>query len=79
MKVGDLVKMPDCPPPRWGGSCACYFCSHKSNRIGVITGRLVDEWNRKFHDVWCVYFDIGQWEIADSEFDTGEAELLYET
>jgi len=77
MKIGDLVKMPDCPTPKLG-KCPCFFCNGSSSKIGVITGRFVDEWNRKLHDVWCVYFDIGQWEIADSEFETGEAELLYE-
>ena len=76
MKVGDLVKMPDCPTRET--KCPCFFCNGRSSRIGVITGRFVDEWNREFHDVWCVHFDIGQWDIADSEFDTGEAEILYE-
>ena len=75
MKIGDLVKMPDCPPPRWGGSCACYFCFHKSSRIGVVTGNF---WEGREY-AWKAYFSgAGGWEFLDSEFDNSEAELLYE-
>jgi hypothetical protein len=78
MKIGDLVKMPDCPTQR-RGKCPCFFCNGDSSRIGVITGRFVDSLTGQvLDDLWKVHFDIGQWEIMDYEFDTGEAELLYE-
>ena len=76
MKVGDLVKMPDCPTRET--KCPCFFCNGRSSRIGVITGRFVDEFGEVLDDLWKVHFDIGQWEIMDYEFDTGEAEILYE-
>ena len=74
MKVGDLVKMPDCPTPKLG-KCPCFFCQHEASRVGVVTGDFLEE--KKL--VWTVHFaNVGQWDIVDSEFDTGEAILLYE-
>ena len=74
MKIGDLVKMPDCPTPKLG-KCPCFFCFHESNRIGVVTGHFVD--GREY--VWNVHFvGAGPWEILDSEFGTGEAILFHE-
>ena len=74
MKIGDLVKMPDCPPPKLG-KCPCFFCFHESSRIGVVTGHFVD--GREY--VWNVHFTgAGPWEILDSEFGTGEAILFHE-
>jgi len=73
MKVGDLVKVPDCPTRET--KCPCYFCSHEASRVGVVTGDFVEE--KKL--VWTVHFaNIGQWEILESSFATGEAILLYE-
>jgi len=74
MKIGDLVKMPDCPPPKLG-KCPCFFCFHEASRIGVVTGDFVEEKEL----VWTVHFaNVGQWDIVDSEFDTGEAILFHE-
>ena len=74
MKIGDLVKVPDCPTPKLG-KCPCFFCQHEATRIGVVTGNV---WEGKEH-VWKVYFSgVGGWEFLDSEFDNSEAILLYE-
>lgn len=74
MKVGDLVRMPDCPPPKLG-KCPCFFCFHESNRIGVVTGNF---WEGR-EAVWNVHFvGAGGWEFLDSEFDTGEVILIHE-
>ena len=74
MKIGDLVKMPDCPPPKLG-KCPCFFCQHEATRIGVVTGNF---WEGREY-VWKVYFvGAGGWEFLDSEFDNSEAILLYE-
>jgi len=74
MKIGDLVRMPDCPTPKLG-KCPCFFCFHEASRIGVVTGDFVEEKEL----VWTVHFaNVGQWDIVDSEFDTGEAILFHE-
>ena len=74
MKIGDLVKVPDCPTPKLG-KCPCFFCQHEASRVGVVTGDFLEEKEL----VWTVHFaNVGQWDIVDSEFDTGEAILLYE-
>jgi len=79
MKIGDLVKIPDCPAPKLG-KCHCFFCYNGSSNIGVITGHFIDnvKGSAAPYRIWNVYFDVGPWEIADREFNTGEAEILYE-
>ena len=50
----------------WGG---------QNTRIGVVTGDFLEEKEL----VWTVHFaNVGQWDIVDSEFDTGEAILFHE-
>jgi len=74
MKIGDLVKVPDCPTPKLG-KCPCFFCFHEASRVGVVTGDFVEEKEL----VWTVHFaNVGQWEILESDFTNGNAEILYE-
>jgi len=61
MKVGDLVKAQPCP--KAARDCGCFFCHHKSSRIGLITGTRADNapWN------WIIEFDCGEWEMSTAE------------
>jgi len=57
VKLGDLVKVRRCGDII---DCACFFCAHKSNCIGLVVGP--SSLNR-----WYVMFDAGEWELADDE------------
>ena len=61
MKVGDLVKAPECT----GYYCGCVFCAGGStNRIGlVIDHEIVGTAN----DMFLVRFDFGEWSLRDNE------------
>ena len=62
MKVGDLVKVPECT----GYWCGCVFCEGGStNRIGlVIDHEIVDAAK---NDMYTVQFDFGMWRVQDNE------------
>ena len=74
MKVGDLVKVEDCPdgPMRFSDSCGCFFCRGNSNRIGVVVGPASR--NR-----WLVMFDCGEWRLDDFEEARGEVKVISES
>ena len=60
MKVGDLVRVKRCIDIP---NCECFFCYHKSNRIGLVLGE--ERNNPPFR--WVVQFDCGEWELRDTE------------
>jgi hypothetical protein len=61
MKVGDMVKVEKCSDSPL--ICACFFCYHKSNRIGLVIGE--ERNNPPFR--WVVQFDCGEWELRDTD------------
>jgi len=60
VKVGDLVRVKKCNDIP---NCECFFCYHKSNRIGLVTSVTDDNppWR------WVVEFDCGEWELSPVE------------
>ena len=74
MKRGDLVKVESCPSESEGYGhlkCHCFFCSGKSNRIGVVTGPASR--NR-----WTVMFDCGEAVVDEFEVARGEVKVISE-
>ena len=77
MKIGDLVKVPDCTlnPEGEGGLdlyCQCFFCSGKSNRIGVVLSPAPA-------NSWDVMFDCGMWRVCDFDEARGEVKVISES
>lgn len=73
MKVGDLIKMKQCPDPPWSDyACECFFCNGNSNRIGIITGPAQ-------RNSWRVMFDCGEWRVDDFEEARGEVKVISES
>ena len=69
MKVGDLVKVRECPGAE---HCTCFFCLDNSNCIGIVLNRRehkVANWDGA--TLLTVLFDVGEWEVY-----THEAELI---
>ena len=81
MKVGDLIKIRECltitgnKPIK---KCGCFLCSQNSNRVGLVMSKKVVQ---KTLDVpfWEVLFDVGQWNIHQSDIDEGDVEIINES
>jgi len=77
MKIGDLIKIKECNQqldvlhPLYK-PCYCFFCSGKSNRVGMITGPVSR--NR-----WSVMFDCGEAIVDDFEEARGEVIVINST
>jgi len=72
MKIGDLIRVPSCPP-REMGSCPCFFCAHNSKRIGVV-------YNASYIGsikTWEANFDIGKWTF--NEHNINKVEVINES
>ena len=70
MKIGDLVKVKDCEPILPGDfNCECFFCSGKSNRVGVILGPAP-------RNSWHVMFDCGSWRLDNFDFANGDVKVI---
>jgi len=81
VKVGDLIKISECltitgnkPIKR----CGCFLCSQNSNRIGLVTSEKIVQ---KTIDVpyWEVLFDVGPWDVYQSDIDEGDVEIINES
>lgn len=75
MKVGDLVKIKACPSEAEGFGhlkCQCFFCSGKSNRVGIILGPGP-------RDSWHTMFDCGTWRIDRFDIANGDVEVISES
>ena len=73
IKIGDLVQVSPCQS---GGflpdfPCECFFCTGKSNRIGVILGPAA-------RNSWAVMFDCGVWRLDMFDFARGDAWVINE-
>ena len=81
MKVGDLIKIKECltitgnKPIK---KCGCFLCAQNSSRVGLVTSESIVP---KTLDVsfWEVIFDVGQWNIHQSDIDEGDVEILNES
>ena len=76
MKVGDLVKVFNCPPRRFRpkNPCRCVWCVNKSSRIGIVTER--DHNAGDFYST--VLFDFGPSLVWDYMVEDGQAGVLCE-
>ncbi len=79
MKIGDLVKVKDCPVRdevmiRSGldFDCVCFFCAGNSNRVGIV----VEE--RRRGQRWIVRFDCGEWRLDMFDIARGDVEVINE-
>lgn len=75
MKIGDLVRVKNCPTAAEGYDnlrCQCFFCASDSNRIGVVTGPAP-------RNQWHVMFDTGAWRLDDFDIANGDAEVISES
>ncbi len=73
MKTGDLIKVKECGNVNdldWG--CSCFFCSGKSNRIGVVTGPAP-------RNSWHVMFDCGSWRLDAFDEANGDVVVISES
>jgi hypothetical protein len=57
MKIGDLVRVEKCSSIV---HCSCFFCSGKSNCVGIVLAPAE-------LDMWHVMFDVGEWEVYEHE------------
>ena len=81
MKVGDLIRVKECltitgnKPIK---DCGCLLCSQNSSRVGlVITKSIVP---KTYDDPsWEVLFDVGQWNMYQSDIDEGDVEIINES
>ena len=76
MKIGDLVKVKDCKHldvlhPLYE-TCKCFFCSGKSNRVGVVLGPAP-------RNSWHVMFDCGSWRLDNFDVANGDVEVISES
>ena len=77
IKVGDLIKVRDCFDGKW--SCDCLFCTHHSNRVGIVIQRsAAEDPDDEFTLGWDVQFDCGSWEIYPSDIRNGDMEVISE-
>ncbi len=67
MKVGDLVRVSECPVFEMG-SCSCIFCADNSSRIGVVTKRVPGRGSAG-EIAWMANFDIGAWAISNTNVE----------
>ena len=72
LKVGDLIRVPDCPP-REMGTCQCFFCIQNSKRIGVVYNISYIGTTK----TWEANFDIGKWTFNEHNLD--EVEVINES
>lgn len=75
MKVGDLVKVKECPEldvlhPLYK-VCQCFFCGGKSNRIGVVLSPAP-------RNSWHVMFDCGSWRLDEFDVANGDVRVINE-
>ena len=81
MKVGDLIRVKECltitgnKPIK---DCGCLLCSQNSSRVGLVMSKNIVP---KTLDVpfWEVLFDVGSWNLHQSDIDGGEVEVISET
>ena len=78
MKIGDLVIVPEClsasgKPP--GRPCECFFCGNNSNRVGVVTEELCDD----YAGGWLAVFDVGEWAFWPPDVSEGDVEVISES
>jgi len=81
MKVGDLIRVKECltitgnKPIK---DCGCFLCSQNSNRVGLVTSKSIVP---KTYDApfWGVLFDVGQWNMYQSDIDEGDVEIISES
>jgi len=68
MKIGDLIKVAFCPPPESSFyNCGCFFCSNKSNRMGII--KKIQQSETSAAKAYTVQFDIGEWIVFEEEME----------
>lgn len=75
MNIGDLVKVKECEQldishPLYE-TCQCFFCSGKSNRIGVVLEVAP-------RNSWHVMFDTGMWRLDDFDVANGDVTVIRE-
>ena len=66
MKIGDLIRAID-PHCHGGPDCFCFFCSHDSNRIGIVLERLNETNVNHSAGYWEILFDVGEWRLYGVE------------
>lgn len=78
MRVGNLVKVKDCPPPiqhpQGAIPCVCAFCCTDSSRIGVVIENVPATANR--YPQWKVEFDFGEWDLSYYDMHSGDIEVI---
>ena len=81
MKVGDLIRIRECltitgnKPIK---KCGCFLCAQNSSRVGLVMSKNIVP---RTLDVpfWEVLFDVGSWNLHQSDIDGGEVEVISET
>ncbi len=76
MKIGDLVKVKECPDIRESPidslpdtPCACFFCHTNSNRIGVVAAVAP-------RNAYHVMFDTGMWRLDMFDEAKGDVKVI---
>jgi len=81
MKVGDLIRIKECLTITGNKpiqKCGCFLCSQDSNRIGLVISENILP---KTLDAtyWEVLFEVGQWNMYQSDIDEGDVEIINES
>lgn len=82
MKVGDLIKIRECltitgnKPIK---KCGCFLCSQNSSRVGLVTSEKIVPSKNINLPYWEVIFDVGPWDIYQSDIDEGDVEVINES
>ena len=68
MKVGDLIKVTECPADESSFyECGCFFCAQNSNRMGII--KKIQKSKTSAAKAYTVQFDIGEWIVFEEEME----------
>ena len=80
MKVGDLVKVGECPTYPYvaaGELCDCFLCSQNSSRIGILTEKLCDDTTGAVG--WVAELDVGEWSFWQPDIEGGDVGVISES
>ena len=81
MKVGDLIRVKECLTITGNKpiqDCGCFLCSQNSNRIGLVLSENIVKKTRDTAQ-WEVLFDVGRWNMYQSDIDEGDVEVINES
>jgi len=68
VKVGDLIKIPDCQRGECDDDCGCWFCYNNSSGLGILIEKISEN-DHPGNQYWSIAFDCGMWRLYQSEVE----------